>query len=1368
MCDATPEPKKRRQKDRSDDSDQGYSKLHKHHKKHKRKKSKHRKHERKDNVDRASDAERDSRKDLTDTTRKQECKHEQEPVKVEKDYKDISGHRTRSPADSDFDRSENVLSVKDEKVSVVLEKQSSHRQEADQYNDTDRDKGNSWDRSKLSKSDRKSDRGRRESRHHGDDDDGSREKSPRDRKGDWRRDKHKSSYRHKESSSSSKDCDRGRDRKRTENTQRTSPKGGRSYHEHSPPSESIKGPVEGTHSFYSEDETDMKSCQSENRSQSARRQGVDGKVEDSPDYAFDYSKHKLSLNRIFFRDQDLIPRGSKEYEDFWTFLTKYRAYQKKKAETEGHGKTKGSDEADAEAMSEPLDIPQKYDRRYRINLCLLTREAEDFIKKGRLVDYEVDKELTRERVRQFRGILLHYLDFCQKQKFQKLKKIRHDQKNLPIYQYKEKIISMIKEHQIVVVAGDTGCGKSTQMPQYLMEAGFEKIACTQPRRIACISLAKRVGHETLNEYGSQVAFQVRFEKTKTASTKILFLTEGLLLRQMSTDQLLSQYSVIVIDEVHERHIFTDFLLGVLKCLLKLRSDLKLVLMSATINISLFSDYFDGAPVIKVPGRLYPIEMEYCPLNKDTELYSGRTAKTDPTPYLRIMKRIDGQYPPTERGDMLVFLSGMTEIMSVVEAARMYGQQTKRWIVLPLHSALSVEEQEKVFDYPPEGVRKCIVSTNIAETSVTIDGVRFVVDSGKVKEMSFDPKYKMQRLKEFWVSRASSEQRKGRAGRTGPGVCFRLYAESDYDEFQAYTTPEIQRVPLDSLVLQLISMGLPNCRKFPFIEPPDMSAIENSVRFLKEQGALEADETLTPIGQMLGMLPVDVVIGKMLIMGSIFHMIDPVMSIAAALSVQSPFTGKAHIDHDAIAARKSLESEHGDPLTLLNAFDEWIQVKAEGRGTKKWCKKRCLEEQRFYEMTKLKRQFRDLLKDHHLLDDGAGDQRPAFTSEERRQRHGERKRLGQLKRDQQQERKRRKVLKVEDEDFAMSDHEEDEQGEDIKDLEFRLTHDLSQLQERSNRSRSFTLRDINLLKVILCSGIFPQVALADDCNSFKGTSEQAFHTKNKPFILLHPTSIFAYQPDLLKPSAEVPEKHSGPTELRGRLSTRHELLAYGSLLETNNKPYLVNCMRVPALQTLTLFTNSIDTNSDCTRLVCDGWLEVRFPDAESAEQVLSAIISLRSTWLHLLQLRLEDTFQGMNEDRETSPRARQLERLLSQKLAEFLDSKVPYALRRIMAAEMQHLYVRPGSKAMLSGGMKMFMKEGDEVKEDPVKGGIQVNAYLTYNCLLDEESASMWGQYTSHMQRHWTCPRCRETMIASVLERLQHENTCQHDDSLAGG
>ncbi|XP_060571590.1 probable ATP-dependent RNA helicase DHX34, partial [Ruditapes philippinarum] len=703
---------------------------------------------------------------------------------------------------------------------------------------------------------------------------------------------------------------------------------------------------------------------------------------------FSFSRFKHSLNKIFFREQSFIRRGSKEYDDFWVFVEKYENFQKRQKDKNPKTKPCVSGESS-------LGIPSHYDKRYRINIALKNRDVEDFIKKGRLADADIDEEITVERVKEFKNILLHYLDFQQKQKLSKLKKVKADQENLPIFQHKSEIVELVRDNQVVIIAGDTGCGKSTQVPQYLLQAGYEKIACTQPRRIACVSLSKRVGYETLNEYGSDVAFQVRFEKTKTSNTKILFLTEGLLLRQMTSDPHLSMYNVIVIDEVHERHIHTDFLLGILKCLVHHRDDVKVVLMSATINIDLFSNYFEDAPVMKVPGRLYPIEMEFCPIQKDSDT---RTERLDPSPYLKIMQRIEKKYPRSERGDLLIFLSGQKEIMSVVEAARAYTQQTKTWIVLPLHSALSVDEQEKVFDIAPEGVRKCIVSTNIAETSVTIDGVRFIVDSGKVKEMSFDPKYKMQRLQEFSISRASAEQRKGRAGRTGPGVCFRLYDEKEYESYQEYTTPEIQRVPLDSLVLQMISMGLPDPRKFPFIEAPSIQSLENAIIFLREQGALFEDESLTPIGLMLSKLPVDVVIGKMLIMGSIFHMIDPVLSIAAAMSVQSPFTSKMYTDVDSMAARKSLESDHGDPFTLLNAFDEWIQVKADGRGTKKWCKRRGLEEQRFYEMTKLKRQFKELLQDHGLLEK-VEEQQQYMSSAERRQKHGERKRLSELRREQ---------------------------------------------------------------------------------------------------------------------------------------------------------------------------------------------------------------------------------------------------------------------------------------------------------------------------------------------------------------------------------
>uniref|UniRef100_A0A914W674 Uncharacterized protein n=1 Tax=Plectus sambesii TaxID=2011161 RepID=A0A914W674_9BILA len=365
---------------------------------------------------------------------------------------------------------------------------------------------------------------------------------------------------------------------------------------------------------------------------------------------------------------------------------------------------------------------------------------------------------------------------------------------------------------------------------------------------------------------------------------MLFLTEGLLLRQMSADPKLETYNVLILDEIHERHLQGDFLMGLLRELVSQRKDLKLILMSATINLELFTEYFKDAPVIKVPGRLYPIVLQYFPTPASTggrgDDDKKKAEKIDPAPYVRILQMVDKKFQPKERGDALIFLSGISEITIVAEALKIYAEQSKLWIILMLHSTLSLEEQDKVFDSAPEGVRKCILSTNIAETSVTIDGIRFVVDSGKVKQMKYDATTRMHQLKEMWVSQASAEQRKGRAGRTGPGICYRLYSNEQYDAMDKYTTSEIQRVSLESLALQMYHLEFAvEPRKFPFIEPPNSDALEEAIESLKDQGALctvrvdgTVKDELTPLGKMLVNLPVDVSIGKMLIMGCLFRQV----------------------------------------------------------------------------------------------------------------------------------------------------------------------------------------------------------------------------------------------------------------------------------------------------------------------------------------------------------------------------------------------------------------------------------------------------------------------------------------------------------------
>lgn len=486
-------------------------------------------------------------------------------------------------------------------------------------------------------------------------------------------------------------------------------------------------------------------------------------------------------------------------------------------------------------------------------------------------------------------------------------KMQRDRAALPVHAFQSTIVEAVKANRVVLIAADTGAGKSTQVPQFLMEAGFDKICCTQPRRIACFSLAKRVATESLNQYGSRIAYQVRFDGSKSNDTKVLFLTEGVLLRQFAQDPLLKQYNVIIVDEVHERSRNSDFLLGILKRVLNNRLDLKIVLMSATINAELFSKYFN-APVIQIPGRMFPVSIEYHPfLEKDTNLtdpkliserkgstivtsIASKPIKIKPGPFLKILERIDEKVPETERGDLLIFVSGMYEIQILAEELRQYAQSTRRWIILELHSALSIADQEKVFDIAPEGVRKCIISTNIAETSVTIDGIRFIIDSGKVKEMAHDSVMGVSKLSEFWISQSSAKQRAGRAGRTGPGECYRLYSKEEYDGLNDFPVPEIHRMPMESIILDILAMELGDPQEFDFIEKPPEESFSHSIRKLTDLGCIDpALYEITDLGRVLSKLPLDAVLGKMLILGLISALLNPIIILTAVMSVQSPFT-----------------------------------------------------------------------------------------------------------------------------------------------------------------------------------------------------------------------------------------------------------------------------------------------------------------------------------------------------------------------------------------------------------------------------------------------------------------------------------------------
>ncbi|KAM4743030.1 putative ATP-dependent RNA helicase DHX34 isoform 2-T3 [Anableps anableps] len=998
---------------------------------------------------------------------------------------------------------------------------------------------------------------------------------------------------------------------------------------------------------------------------------------DSRSWDWDSPQSRAQMDEIFFREQDYIQTGSPEHKEFWAFFDRFQRFKAKRdmSGSEIRDDVKEKKRTGSEKVN--LGLPNEYDARYRINVSVCTGDIEKRMGKSDPRSRQRSSGPGPQEVSDCRLALLHFLDFSQKQSFGKLAKLRREQKNLPIFQYRDRIVELVRLHPVVVVAGDTGCGKSTQVPQYLLSAGFSHIACTQPRRIACISLAKRVSFESLNQYGSKVGYQIRFETSRTPATKLLFLTEGLLLRQIQQDKMLDQYQVVIVDEVHERHLHCDFLLGVLRSLLADRLGLRLILMSATINIKLFSEYFHGAPVLQVPGRLFPIQVIYQPIPPEEQ--PSRSEKLDPRPYLRILQGIDQRYPPEERGDLLLFLSGVAEISNIQEACQVYATHTRRWIVLPLHSTLSLAQQDKVFDVSPPGVRKCIISTNIAETSVTIDGVRFVVDSGKVKEMSFDPKAKMQRLQEFWISRASSEQRKGRAGRTGPGVCYRLYSESDYNAFAPYPIPEIHRVALDSLVLQMKSMDLGDPLSFVFIDPPPTASIQTAVTYLKEQGALDSRGELTSIGRLLAQLPVDVVIGKMLVLGSLFNLAEPVLTVAAALSVQSPFLRSSQHNPDCNTARQPLHSNQGDPFTLLNTFNAWVEVKGErGGGSRKWCRRRGLEEQRLYEMVNLRRQFKDLLRSHGLLE--SEDRAPSSGDrEQRRERFTERKKLHQLRRDhEQQEGSKRKVLRLDegqDGEFSSGSDTEDRgkgkgrkdkegrgQDVDIQEVKFKLRHNVSELQDAVSASQDLSSRHQALLKLLLCRGLYPQLAVPDEHNTTRKDSDQVFHTRNKQGVVVHPTSVFASDPEVL----HVPEDNAREAGPDRKDSSRHQLLAFVTLLETN-KPYLSNCVRVPALQ-------------------------------------------------------------------------------------------VSYSLQRLTAFQTQNLYIGPQANpdsvySEVPDLSPLF--PGAEAKPDPIKGGLRVTSFFTYNCLADSKDL-----YSECLRTFWSCPNCELYMPLTPLERMHHEASCR--------
>ncbi|KAL0229181.1 hypothetical protein GEMRC1_013801 [Eukaryota sp. GEM-RC1] len=468
----------------------------------------------------------------------------------------------------------------------------------------------------------------------------------------------------------------------------------------------------------------------------------------------------------------------------------------------------------------------------------------------------------------------------------KQKSLSEQRHQLPITACKSDLIRMVRENQVVVIKGETGSGKSTQLPQFFLEEGFGQIGdttlligCTQPRRMAAVSVARRVAAEREVEVGKEVGYAIRFEDVTSDSTRIKFMTDGILLRESLRDEMLSDYSVIIMDEAHERSLNTDVLFGLLKRVLSVRMDLRVIITSATLDSDRFAAFFGNAPVFSVPGRTFPVEILHTKAMVDD--YVDAVVKQT------VAVHMSSPLP----GDILVFMTGQEDIDAVclLVEEKIKEKKGKPAVVMPLYSQLSADRQSRIFEPAREGERKIVVSTNLAETSLTVDGIKYVIDSGFFKCKIYNPTIGMDSLLVTPISRAQADQRSGRAGRTGPGQCYRLYTERCYkEEMLEGAIPEIQRTNLANVVLLLKSLGIDDLLEFEFMDPPPQQTLLNSMFQLWLLGALNNGGQLSLLGRQLAEFPLDPTLSKMIVSSIDFECSEEIVTIVSSLSVPSIF------------------------------------------------------------------------------------------------------------------------------------------------------------------------------------------------------------------------------------------------------------------------------------------------------------------------------------------------------------------------------------------------------------------------------------------------------------------------------------------------
>ncbi|TKY47790.1 pre-mRNA-splicing factor ATP-dependent RNA helicase [Spatholobus suberectus] len=505
--------------------------------------------------------------------------------------------------------------------------------------------------------------------------------------------------------------------------------------------------------------------------------------------------------------------------------------------------------------------------------------------------------------------------------------IQDQRQSLPIYKLKKELIQAVHDNQVLVVIGETGSGKTTQVTQYLAEAGYTtkgKIGCTQPRRVAAMSVAKRVAEEFGCRLGEEVGYAIRFEDCTGPDTVIKYMTDGMLLREILVDENLSRYSVIMLDEAHERTLHTDVLFGLLKQLVKRRPELRLIVTSATLDAEKFSGYFFDCKIFTIPGRTFPVEILY--------------AKQPKSDYLDAALITVLQIHLTEpEGDILLFLTGQEEIdfacQSLHERMKGLGHNVPELIILPVYSALPSEMQSRIFEPAPPGKRKVVVATNIAEASLTIDGIFYVIDPGFAKQNVYNPKQDLDSLVITPISQASAKQRAGRAGRTGPGKCYRLYAESAYrNEMSPTTIPEIQRINLGMTTLNMKAMGINDLLSFDFMDSPSPQAFISAMEQLYSLGALDEEGLLTKLGRKMAEFPLDPPLSKMLLASVDLGCSDEILTIIAMIQTGNIFYRPREKQAQADQKRAKFFQPEGDHLTLLAVYEAWKAENCSGP----WC------------------------------------------------------------------------------------------------------------------------------------------------------------------------------------------------------------------------------------------------------------------------------------------------------------------------------------------------------------------------------------------------------------------------------------------------